>query len=267
MIMRLTLAGLLLSAAVAAPALAEERDYCPSRPGLGTTPCTISSGKISVETALADWTRDDDAGEREDTILLGDTQLRFGVTDTLELQAGWTPFGHVRTRDKVSSGAESANRIGDASLGFKQNLAQPDGSGFSAAVSAFATLPVGRMPTGAGDWGAGLLVPLSYDLSETLNLQFTPEIDAAVDEDGNGRHLAYSGVAGLGIKLSEDLTTTLEVQLLRDRDPEEKTSQALAGVSLGYMVGDDLQLDCGVNAGLNHQSPDTEMYLGISRRF
>ncbi|MEG3088605.1 transporter [Sphingomonas sp. PB4P5] len=267
MTLRPMIAGLFLSAAIAAPALAEERDYCPSRPGLGTTPCTISPGKISVETALVDWTRDDNSDAREDTILVGDTQIRFGVTDTVELQAGWTPFGHVRTRDKVAGGVDSANRVGDAYLGFKANLVSPDGSGFSAAVSSFATLPVGRMPTGAGDWGAGLLAPISYDLNDTLNLQFTPELDAAVDEDGNGRHLAYSGVAGLGIKLSEQLTTTLEVQLLRDRDPAEKTSQALAGVSLGYMVGDDLQLDCGINAGLNRQSPDTEMYLGISRRF
>jgi len=267
MTLRLMLAGLILSAMVAAPALAEERDYCPSRPGLGTTPCTIAPGKVSLETALADWTRDDNADAREDTILFGDTQLRFGVTDTLELQAGWTPFGQVRTRDKAAGGVERAARVGDAYLGFKANVASPDGSGFSAAVSSFATVPVGRAPVGAGDWGAGLLVPLSYDLSDTFNLQFTPEIDAAVDADGHGRHLAYSGVAGLGIKLSDQLSTTLEVQLSRDRDPAEKTHQALAGLSLGYMLGDDLQLDCGANAGLDRAAPDIQLYLGVSRRF
>lgn len=267
MMLRLMLAGLSLSAAIVAPALAEERDYCPSRPGLGTTPCTISPGKVAVETALADWTRDDDSDEREDTILFGDTQVRFGVTDTLELQAGWTPLGHVRTRDKLAGGVESADRVGDVYLGFKQNLASPDGSGFSAAISSFATLPVGRMPVGAGDWGAGLLVPVTYDLSEALNLQFTPEIDAAVDQDGNGRHLAYSGVVGLGVKISKQLSTTVEVQLLRDRDPADRTTQALAGLSFGYMIGDDLQLDCGANAGLNRDTPDGEFYLGISRRF
>jgi hypothetical protein len=123
------------------------------------------------------------------------------------------------------------------------------------------------MPTGAGAWGAGLLAPVSYDLTDRLNLQLTPEIDAAVDEDGNGRHLAYGGVAGLGVKLGEHLTSTAEMQLFRDRDPAEKTSQALAALSLGWMIGDDLQLDGGANTGLNRHSPDLEIYLGVSRRF
>ncbi|MEN2785676.1 transporter [Sphingomonas qilianensis] len=264
---RLMRAVLLLPAAIAAPALAAAREYCPSRGGLGTTPCTMSPGKVSVETALIGWTRDDTSDGREDTILLGDTQARFGVTDRLELQAGWTPFGHVRTRDKGVGGVERRGGAGDAYFGFKASVAHPDGKGLSAAVSSFATLPVGHGAVGSGDWGAGLLVPVTYDLSDMVNLQFTPEIDAAVDEDGHGRHLAYSAVAGLELKLSENLSTSLELQMLRDRDPADKTRQALAGLSFGYRIGDDLQLDCGANAGLNHDTPDAELYLGVSRRF
>lgn len=131
----------------------------------------------------------------------------------------------------------------------------------------FATLPVGRRPVGAGDWGAGLLMPVSYDLSEALNVQFTPELDAAVDEDGRGRHLAFSGTVGLSARLSAAVTGTIEVQELRDRDPSAHTTQTLAGVSLGWMLGEATQLDAGCNTGLNHASPDVELYLGVSRRF
>jgi len=250
-----------------ASAFAEDRDYCPARPGLGTPACTIAPGHVSIETALGDWTIDNDADQREDTILIGDTLVRVGVTDSLELQAGWTPFGHDRTRDKANGAIDSANRIGDATLGLKANLQHPDGKGLSIAVQPYVTVPVGKRPIGAGDWGGGVLMPVTYDLTGSLNLAFTPEIDAAVDADGKGRHLAYSGTIGLGVALTKSLTATLEFQALRDRDPSGHTAQALLGLSLGWMAKDDLQFDIGCNAGLDHDAPDAELYAGISRRF
>jgi hypothetical protein len=263
--MRWMLAGLLIASAT--PALAQDRDYCPNRPGLGTPACTIAPGHVSVETALGDWTRDDDPDQRSDTVLLGDTLVRIGVSDAIELQAGFTPFGHVRTRDRSSGDVDSANRVGDALLGAKVNLRNPDGSGLSVAVQPFVTVPVGRQPVGAGDWGAGMLVPVTYDLNDALNVELTSEVDAAVDEDGHGRHLSYSETAGLAWALTKALSATAELQLSRDDDPSGGTTQALAGLSLACMVGKTMQFDAGANAGLNHNSPDLELYLGVSKRF
>ncbi len=249
------------------PALAEERDYCPTRPGLGTTPCTIAPKHVSVETALADWTLDDQSDQRSDTVLIGDTFVRVGLTDSIEAQFGWTPYGHVRTRDKTTGAVDNAGRVGDVTLGMKANLLHPDGSGLSIAVQPFASLPVGRAPVGAGNWGAGVVVPVTYDLSDTLNLQTTSEIDAAVDSDGSGRHLAYSEVIGLGVKLSKTLTATIEGEVLRDEDPRGKTAQDLASASLAWAAKHDLQVDLGAVAGLNRTAPNLELYVGVSRRF
>jgi hypothetical protein len=251
----------------AAPVFAEGRDYCPERPGLGTPACTIAPGKVSVETALGDWTLEQDAESRTDTVLIGDTLVRVGLSDAIEAQIGWTPYGHVRERDKTTGTIDSAGRVGDVTLGIKANLHNPDGTGLSAAIKPFVTVPVGRSPVGAGDWGAGLVTPVTYDLSESLNLQVTPEIDAAVDEDGHGRHFAASGTVGLGIALNQAITATIEAQVLRDDDPDSKTTQALGAVSLGWMVSKATQLDVGGAVGLNHDAPDAEVYLGVSRLF
>ncbi|MEG3178106.1 transporter [Sphingomonas sp. RB3P16] len=250
-----------------ASAHAQDRDYCPTRPGLNTTPCTISPKRVSVETALTDWTLEDQSDMRTDTVLFADTIVRVGVTDTIEAQVGWSPYGHVRTRDTMSGMVDRAGRVGDVTLGFKANLQNPDGKGLSIALLPMLTLPVGRTPVGAGDWGAALLVPVTYDLSDTLNLAMTSEIDAAVDEDGHGRHFAASQVVGLGIKLSRQLQGTIEVQALRDEDPDGKTTQLLASPSLAWQPTDDLQLDIGAVAGLNRSAPTVELYLGVSRRF
>ena len=254
-----------IAALFATGASAREREYCPERPGIDTPACTMAPGKISVETAIADWTRDDQPGSREDNILFGDTLVRVGVSDTIEARVGWTPFGHDRMRD--DTGVDTVNGIGDVSLGLKANLHDPDGSGFSVAVLPFVTLPVGRSSIGAGDWGAGFLVPVTYELSDTLSLDLTPEIDAAVDQDGNGRHLAYSAAAGLAYKLNKDFTLTGEMQALRDDDPEEHATQTVAALSLAWAASDDLQFDVLGAAGLNDHTPDARVYAGISRRF
>ncbi len=254
-----------IAALYATGASAQEREYCPERPGIDTPACTMAPGKISVETAIADWTRDDQPGSREDNILFGDTLVRVGVKDTIEARVGWTPFGHDRMRD--DTGVDSVNGVGDVSLGLKANLHDPDGSGFSVAVLPFVTLPVGRSSIGAGDWGAGFLVPVTYELSDTLSLDLTPEIDAAVNQDGNGRHLAYSAAAGLAYKLNKDFTLTGEMQALRDDDPEEHATQTVAALSLAWAASDDLQFDVLGATGLNNHTPDARVYAGISRRF
>ena len=110
-------------------------------------------------------------------------------------------------------------------------------------------------------------MPLSYDLTKTVNLEVVPEIDAAVDQDGLGRHFAASTVVGLGFDLTDKLTLEVEGQMLRDDDPSGKSTQELASVALAYKANENLQLDIGGVAGLNRDAPDVELYAGVSRRF
>jgi hypothetical protein len=194
------LAPLLAALALASPAAAQERELCADRPGLGAPPCIVDKGRVLVETGLAGWTRNDDGAVRADTLAIADSFVRIGVSDTVEAQIGWTPYARQRRRDRAGGGATTRDGVGDVLLGLKANLANPDGSGFSIAVQPGVTLPVGSDGIGAGDWSAALLVPLSYDLAG-VSLQATPQVYAATDADGSGRHLAWGSVVGIGVDL------------------------------------------------------------------
>ena len=262
--------GLSLCAAclIAAPARAEEaRDLCPDRPGLGTPACTVAPGTVVGEMGLIDWTRESDGAARTDTIAAGDMLLRIGLTGSLEMQAGWTAYGHARTRDKVTGRIGKVSGVGDVTLALRQNLRNPDGSGFSLAVMPYVTLPVGGAPLGAGDWSAGLLVPLSFELNDTVSLALTPQVDAAADGDGDGRHLRFGNVFGLGFALTDSLSASTEIALYRDRDPAGHATEALLGLSAAWQPNDAMQFDVGLNLGLNRESPDSQLYLGVVRRF
>lgn len=80
-------------------------------------------------------------------------------------------------------------------------------------------------------------------------MALTPEIDAAVDGDGNRRHPA------------------VELSATRDEDPAGHVTLAVLGLSLAWQPLVGLQLDVGSNIGLNGNSADVEAYTGISRRF
>lgn len=266
----------LLAGAVRAPmaaaqeagdAASGQRPYCPERPGLNTPPCTMAPGALSIEAGLADWTRESDAQSVTRTLTGGDMLIRYGIATHAEVQLGWTAFGQVRERDRASGAVDRQSGTGDVTLGVKRNLIDPDGEHASVAVAASFTLPTGGQAIGAGDWGAGVRVPVAIPLNDAVTLEATPEIDAAVDEDRHGRHAAYGLAAGIGWDVSDRLNLTFEGQAMADRDPAGHQTPLLAALSAALALGDNAQVDVGAVVGVNHDAPDVEGYVGVSRRF
>ncbi len=258
---------LLAMAIVVGATTARARDYCPDRPGIYTPPCVIDPGKLSFETSLGDWTHQSDEQSIEDTVLIGDLSLRYGIAEHTELRFGWTPYGHDRTRDRESGEIDRLSGTGDVTLGIKRNLIDPTGKQLSIALLPQVTLPSGGRMIGSGDWGAGLLVPVSVPLGGAFSLIATPEIDAAVDEDRHGRHLAYGTAGGVQIEATKTLNIALEGSVIRDDDPSGHETQALFSASAGLMLGEETQIDMGAQIALNQDTPDRELYFGLSRRF
>ena len=52
-----------------------------------------------------------------------------------------------------------------------------------------------------------------------------------------------------------------------DWDPAGTTRQASADGAVAYLLSNNVQLDAGANFGLNRNTPDVELYGGVSKRF
>lgn len=268
----LTRSALLAALLAATPALAQQQGdddlrFCPTRPSLGSSPCTTQPGHAHVEVSALDWQRDDTADSREDRVLSADLLTRIGIGQTTEVQLGWTAIGHDRERDKASGDIDETNGIGDVTLAIRQHLVGDQQKGFSLGVQPFVTLPAGRYPVGAGDWGAGAIIPVQFDLTDKLQGAFTGEVQAAVNEAGAGRHLAYNGIWGLQYKLSEKVSVIGELSLERDDDPSGHETHALAAWSVAWQPAKRFQLDAQAVAGLNRDSPDIRLIFGGAALF
>lgn len=236
--------------------------FCPTRPSIGGSSCTTEPGRVHVEASFLDWERDDQPDQREDRVVAADLLLRLGVASKTEVQLGWTAYGQDRMRDKASGAIDTIRGTGDLRFAVRQHLAGEKGKAFSAGVEAFVTAPTGKYPVGDGTWGAGVIVPVQYNLTEKVAVAFTGEADAAANQSGSGRHFAYSGITSLRYKFSEKVTTTAELSLERDQDPAGHETHALAALSTAWRPTKVLQFDVLAVAGLNRQSPDFRLVTG-----
>jgi hypothetical protein len=256
-------AALIAALLVSTPALAQdELRFCPNRPDLGASGCTVAPGHVLVEWSALDWQRDDTPDEREDTFLAADLLARFGVGRATELQIGWSPAGRVRSRDSLTGEIEDVHGADDLRVAVRQALGPPDAQGWSLAIEPYVIAPVGKQPIGAGGWELGMVVPATYDVTDRWQAALTTTLTAKPNEQGSGRHFNASVTTGLGYQLSKQVTFVGELAVEQDDDPARHTTRFAGAASIAWQPTKRFQLDLLAVAGLNRNTPDVRVVTG-----
>lgn len=266
---RFILAAVATAAAIAGPALGQElRDLCPDRPSKGTGACTVDKGHLQLEADIFDGTWDRHGGVSDDSFVWFNPTLKYGLTDNLDIEVNLPPLVRQTSRDRATGSTARAAGIGDLTFAAKANLTG-NGPGWNLALLPFVKAPVAHAPIGNGAWEGGLLVPIAGPLPHGWSLDLTPEADVVEDAAGGGRHALVAGSLGLSHGLGAGVSGTVEVWSQADFDPAGTTRQYSFDLALAWVPTHqpNLQLDGGVNLGLNRDTPDVEAYVGISRRF
>ncbi len=259
----------LLLGLAAAAAGGDLRDLCPDRPGRLTPACIVDAGHLQVETAAVDFTHDATGDDVTDTFAVGNTLLRYGVTQHLELLAAWTPYIHQRTRTfERDGGVDRTDGVGDVTLGLKQSLLNPDGKKFSLALQPFVVVPTAKAALGVGSTEIGLIVPVTVALPADVQLGLSPEIDRVADAGARGHHAQYTLIGGLSRQFGA-FTPGVELAAVHDDDPTGRTTKATFDVFTSYIPKalPSVQFDAAAYVGLNHDTPDVEVIVGVSKRF
>ena len=250
---------------VATAAAADEQPICADRPGKATSACTVPAGHWQVEAGFADWTLQKGGGERDTSLAIGETTVKYGLTDSTDLELDFTPW--QRATSRIAGVSDHASGVGDVNLIAKQRLSAAD-----APVQVIA-MPIVKIPTakhslGNGKWEGGLLLPVAYSIPRSpFSIGLTPEIDWVANADGRGHHAGMAQVVSLGWQATDKLNISAELWRGWDWDPSGTTRQASADGAVAYLLRNDVQLDAGANFGLNRVTPDVELYGGISKRF
>jgi hypothetical protein len=254
--------ALLAALALAGTARAEDtKPICADRPTKGTAPCTVDPGRWQVEIDAADYTHDRSGGVTTETGVFAIANLKYGVSDRLDLELNLTPL-----QFQQASGQGRAQGFGDITL--RAKLAVLGGANPVSLVP-YLKVPTAGAGLGNGAVEGGMVVPISIGLPAGTTLSLDPEIDALKDQAASGLHPAYALAAGLSHPLSQTLTGTVELWGEANEEPAGHVRQASFDLGLSWipMKDQNLQLDGGINLGLNRQTPGEQVYVGLSRRF
>lgn len=246
-------------------AAADEAPICAARPGKSTPACTVPAGHWQIETGLADWTLQRADGERDTSIVIGKSTVKYGLTGRSDIEVDVTPWQRATSRGP--SFRDHASGIGDVTVAYKQLLAGNDAA-LQIAALPYVKIPTAKHSLGNRKWEGGLLIPIAYSIPKSpLSIGLTPELDWVADADGHGHHPGMVQVVSLGWQVTDKLSLSGDLWGQWDWDPAGTGKQVSADGSVAYLLSDNVQIDGGANFGLNRQTPDVELYVGVSTRF
>lgn len=247
---------------------AKLRDLCTDRPTKSTGACTVDPGHFQVESDIVNVTLDRSGGVDTNTYLFANPTLKYGLTRVLDVEVSLAPVVEVTTRDRTTGMRTRTTGVGDLSLRAKWNLTGDDGGALGIALVPYLKLPTARSGIGNGAVEGGVLVPISVNLPANFSLSFDPEIDLLQNSTDAGRHVNIVNLIGVSHPLGPVILAA-EAWSDVDFDPAGSVTQYSADFGVSWIPGKapNLQLDGGVNFGLNRVTPGVQVYVGISRRF
>lgn len=260
------LAFVVAAVAVVGPAAAQTadrpalRELVTDRPDKTEAPQTIDVGHLQLEFDVASFTHDRGGGVTTETVAAVPFNLKYGVGPSTDVQLVVSPWQRVVVTDRASGKRTSVHGFGDVAVRLKHNLWGNDGGPTAMAVMPFVTLPTARRGLGADGIEFGLIVPVSVRLTDAIDLGAMTEVDGL--RDGGRYRASFVNSATLGFDLTGRLGLYTELYTEHDRD-----WIVTGDAGLTYRIGDDLQLDGGVNVGLTEAADDIGLFVGVSRRF
>ncbi len=249
--------------------VADLRSFCTDRPTKSTGPCTVDAGHWQIESDLFNVTLDHSGGLDTTTWLVTNPTLKLGLTNTLDAEFNIAPYEIVTVRDRATGASSRTTGVGDLFARLKWNLLGDDGGAVAVALSPFLKLPTASHGLGNGVVEGGLIAPVNINLPASWSLTIDPEVDLLENAAGDGRHGNISGLLSFSRPVSKQVTVSAELWSDVDYDPVATRTQYSGDLGVAWIptAQPNLQLDCGVNFGLNRQTPAAQIYAGISHRF
>jgi hypothetical protein len=253
--------------AAAAPAASGDLSaICTDRPTKSNAACTVDAGHFQYEADIANGTFQHLDGVTTDTWLVVNPTLKYGLTPNLDVEANISPLEIVHTHD-TGGASETLAGVSDLYLRLKYEFLNTSGGNLQAAIIPYVKAPTARPGIGNGVVEGGAILPINYKLNDLITLTTVPEVDAYKDSTGGGRHLNTAQLINVAFSLPANFTAYGELWGDWNFDPAGTIHEYSADLALAYGISKYLQLDTGVNIGLNRETPGAQVYVGVSQKF
>ncbi|MCS1410889.1 MAG: hypothetical protein M2R45_04084 [Verrucomicrobia subdivision 3 bacterium] len=236
------------------------RELKTDRPDATESPVTVDKGHFQLESSFFSFSRDDFGETRTESWGVGESNIKYGLTDYMDFQVVFTPY--VRETVRTEGVKTSKEDFSDITIRLKYNLWGNDGG-----PTAFGLMPVVKIPTDTdvsnGEWEGGLAIPFSWRVGEKWGFGSQVQVGRVFDEDSGDMEFEVSHTAVLGFDLFERVG--VYVEYIGVAGGHHYFPFFSGGMTYG--LSDMIQLDAGTLVGLSDQAEDITAFTGISWRF
>ncbi|QBZ83355.1 transporter [Hydrogenovibrio crunogenus] len=245
--------GVLATQSVWADAL---RPLATDRPDATESFQTVDKGYFQIESSIAAYSMDKTKQNRVETWSLAETNLKYGVTDNVDVQLVFSPYLVEKT-----SKIKSLSGQGDIQLRSKINLWGNDQTGDGLALLPYLKVPNGRFSN--DEYEGGLIVTYGTDYKDySLGAQI--QMDRAYDDDTRKHEWAGSHTFVIGRGFENGLGAYIEYigdyTVKHDYMP-------YASFGGTWQTSKNFQWDVGSQLALSDQGNDQLIFGGFTIRF
>lgn len=234
------------------------RDLEADRPDATESPRTVDAGYFQIESSIIGYTRDSNRGEKFDSTTWGETNIKYGLNDFMDIQLVLAPY--VKEVTRTGDSRNQAEGFGDVTLRLKCNL-----WGNDEGKTAFAIFPYVKAPSGTAvsndQWEGGVIFPWAMELSDRIGLGLQAEVGYVWDE--TDYEIDFSHTAVLGFDVTDQLGVYVEYLGVAGGHPYE--AYASGGVTWGFTK--TFQWDAGLVIGMNNAAEDLNTFTGFTVKF
>jgi hypothetical protein len=249
-----------------APAAPAGSPICTDRPTKSNGACTVDPGVFQVEADLANATFQRLDGVTTNTWLAINPTLKYGLAPNLDVELNIAPVEIVRI-DAGPGADHTYTGVSDLFFRAKWEFLNTTGGVWQAALIPYLKAPTARVPIGNGEVEGGVYLPVTYKISNALSLTAQAEADDFANAIGPGHHANAAQTLSVAVSLPRNWTVFGELWGDWNFDPAGEVSQYSADLAAAVLITPRLQLDGGVNIGLNRTTPGVNVYVGVSRKF
>lgn len=236
------------------------RELEADRPDATESPRTVDAGYFQIESSVVGYSRDQNDGVKFEAWTWGETNLKYGLNDSMDLQLVIAPYVHETTRD---CGQKEVNEgFGDLTLRLKWNM-----WGNDEGDTAFAVFPYVKIPTGTDvsndKWEGGIIFPWAMNLSESVGIGIQAEFAHVWDEEDRDYDIDFLHTAVVGLDVTDQMGVYLEYLGVAG----DRAYEAYASGGVTWAFSDLFQWDAGLVLGINDDAEDLNTFTGFTVKF
>jgi len=245
------------------------RSFSPDRPPKADSAYTVDAGHFQYETDLLNYSQTNFGGVTTKLYQALDPVLKLGVTNWVDFELQFNGYQNFVATDNATGAVVAKGAgFGDVFVKSKINLFGNDGGSAALAIIPYVEIPSDAPTISNGVVEGGVIAPFQLQLPHDFGLTLMSEVDALKDADDSGRHLNFVDLVNLnhavpGIK---NLSVAIEFFSSVGTDPNTPPIYTF-DTALIYLLTPNVQLDGGVDFGLNRAAPTVQVFVGLSQRF